>query len=174
MRSGRVRLVGLLGAQVVVLGGIAAYLLFGGAAKPDSGLRQLDLLYLDQRVAGVAGVAGHPTMIVVTGNPGGGACYDQVLAAARMRGLPEGLDPAYPLVVLVAADRVPPALADLPGLLVRPDPGGAIAERLALAAPGCRPGYALVDPAGLVRYRTFDPDWAAHSQEQEILLGDLR
>ena len=36
------------------------------------------------------------------------------------------------------------------------------------------PGYALIDPAGNVRYRTFDPGLADHAEEVEVLLGAIR
>jgi hypothetical protein len=51
-------------------------------------------------------------------------------------------------------------------------PGRGLARRLALpkAAEGCTPGYALLDGDSHVRYRTYDPGWPAHDQEQEILL----
>lgn len=50
-----------------------------------------------------------------------------------------------------------------------------LAVELALprAATGCSPGYVLLDASGAVRYRTYDPGWAAHAEEQEILLEHL-
>jgi len=31
----------------------------------------------------------------------------------------------------------------------------------------------LLDGTGAVRYRTYDPGWSAHAEEQEILLEHL-
>jgi hypothetical protein len=55
------------------------------------------------------------------------------------------------------------------------EPGfGALARALALPrARSCHAGYALVDPAGYVRYRSYDPGWQAHTDEQQILLDAL-
>ncbi|GAC1327912.1 MAG: hypothetical protein NVSMB13_14600 [Mycobacteriales bacterium] len=57
----------------------------------------------------------------------------------------------------------------------RAEPGFTdLARRLALPrASGCVAGYALVDRAGFVRYRSYDPGWARHSDEQSILLDAL-
>jgi hypothetical protein len=41
------------------------------------------------------------------------------------------------------------------------------------AARRCQPGYALVDRDGFVRYRSYDPGWAKHADEQAILLDAL-
>lgn len=59
------------------------------------------------------------------------------------------------------------------GLVVSDDP--ALARRLALpaAATGCSPGYVLLDGSGVVRYRSYDPGWATHAQEQEVLLAAI-
>ena len=50
-----------------------------------------------------------------------------------------------------------------------------LARALALpeAARRCQPGYALVDREGFVRYRSYDPGWAKHADEQSILLDAL-
>ena len=55
------------------------------------------------------------------------------------------------------------------------DPGYAdLARALALPeAEDCRAGYALVDAAGFVRYRSYDPGWVEHTDEQSILLDAL-
>lgn len=66
---------------------------------------------------------------------------------------PRRLDPAY-------------------GLRVTTDP--ALARRVALPeATRCRDGYVLLDATGLVRYRSYDPGWPDHAEEQEILLEHL-
>lgn len=59
------------------------------------------------------------------------------------------------------------------GLRITTDPR--LAESLALpaAVERCQPGYVLLDADGVVRYRTYDPGWARHDQEQEILLESI-
>lgn len=59
------------------------------------------------------------------------------------------------------------------GLVVSKDPE--LARRLSLprAATDCQAGYVLLDGAGRVRYRSYDPGWQQHSYEQEILLENL-
>ena len=51
----------------------------------------------------------------------------------------------------------------------------ALADRLALhrAVSDCQAGYVLLDGDSVVRYRSYDPGWPAHSYEQEVLLGHL-
>jgi hypothetical protein len=82
-----------------------------------------------------------------------------------------------PTMVVVTSpdcpDPGPRRLDERYGLVVSTDP--ALAERLALpaAARGCSPGYVLVDADDVVRYRSYDPGWPRHDQEQEILLEHL-
>lgn len=71
-----------------------------------------------------------------------------------------------------------PALSGKYGVVVHEvtEPGyDALARALALpaAAQRCQPGYALVDRDGFVRYRSYDPGWALHAEEQAILLDAL-
>lgn len=80
-----------------------------------------------------------------------------------------------PTMVVVTSDgcpdtRAPRRLDERYGLVVSTDPG--LARRLALprAATGCTPGYVLLDGDSTVRYRSYDPGWPEHDQEQEILL----
>ena len=68
----------------------------------------------------------------------------------------------------------PPRRLDEPyGLVVSTDP--VLAQRLALplATSECQAGYVLLDGNSLVRYRSYDPGWAEHSFEQEVLLDHL-
>jgi hypothetical protein len=50
----------------------------------------------------------------------------------------------------------------------------ALAYGLVTADGRLGPGYALIDPTGNVRYRTFDPGLADHGEEIEVLLGAIR
>ncbi|MCU1672029.1 MAG: hypothetical protein JWN77_142 [Frankiales bacterium] len=81
-----------------------------------------------------------------------------------------------PTMVVLACSGSP-QLPERYGVVVhrRRDPGyHDLARALALPdARDCRAGYALVDPAGFVRYRSYDPGWAAHSDEQSVLLDAL-
>ena len=118
----------------------AGWFATGHASAPDDGLLQLDVLSLDEPVAGLQPVDGRPTMVVFT---------------------------------CPAAPPRPRQLAERYGLLVSTD--AALARTVALPrAPGCgSDGYVLLDGAGHVRYRSYDPGWPDHAQEQEILLEHL-
>ncbi len=79
-----------------------------------------------------------------------------------------------PTMFVVQCGPVPERVLDEAyGLVVRSDP--ALAERLALhrAIADCQPGYVLLDGDSVVRYRSYDPGWADHSFEQEVLLEHL-
>lgn len=136
-------------AQLVVVALVVGWFATGHASAPDDGLLQLDVLSLHERLPGLSAENGRPTMVVVTGPPTA-HCLDEVQWAQD-----HPLPPAYSRVLVS-------------------DP--AEAERLALpaAARRCQPGYVLLDATGLVRYRSYDPGWAHHLQEQEILLENLR
>lgn len=138
--------------QAVCLALVLGWFATGHASAPDAGLQQLDVLTLHERVAGLDAFGGRATMVVLT------------CASAPAR--PRTLDPAY-------------------GLAVSTD--GDLARRVALplatrCASGARDndndnrdndGYVLIDPAGFVRYRSYDPGWFEHAAEQEVLLGHL-
>ena len=118
---------------------VAGWFATGHASAPDHGLLQLDVLSLDEPVAGLQAVGGRPTMVVFT--------CPQEQPPVRT------LDPAY-------------------GLTVSTDP--ALARAVALPrATACEDGYVLLDARSHVRYRSYDPGWPEHAQEQEILLEDL-
>lgn len=79
-----------------------------------------------------------------------------------------------PTMVVLSCDAPPPrTLDDDYGLLVSDDP--TLARQLALprALSACQDGYVLLDAASRVRYRTYDPGWADHAFEQEVLLEHL-
>ena len=88
-----------------------------------------------------------------------------------------GLEPVggRPTMVVLTCERdaaVARTLSPAYGFAVSTDPG--LARRVALpAATACEDGYVLLDAAGLVRYRSYDPDWPQHAEEQEILLEHL-
>lgn len=78
-----------------------------------------------------------------------------------------------PTLVVVPGQGCPtrtPTLTSYP-VVFRQDLATALA--LPRAATTCQPGYVLLDADGIVRYRTYDPGWATHAQEQEILLDHL-
>lgn len=175
----RWRLAALLCVQLLGVGLIVGYHYGeGGALDPNQGLRQLDFLSLHAHVPGLPTVPGRPTMVVASGI--GGGCLAQLGTASRLRNHPGGLPARFGLVVLVPVGVAggPTSVAALrrPGIEVRPDPGGHFAAELALpgAVGGCRPGYALLNSLGVVRYRSYDPQWSVHGGEQSILLAALR
>lgn len=159
----RRRLGPLLAAQALVVAAVVAYAVTG-PLRPDHGLQQLDLPSLHERVAGLA-ATGQPTLVVAAGT--GSSCTAAVVEAGRRRNRSGGLPDSYPLIVY--GNDLPA----VPGITVRPDPGGALARALALpkAARGCHAGYAVLDRQGYVRYRTYDSGWAHHGGEESVLLG---
>lgn len=83
-----------------------------------------------------------------------------------------GLEEGRPALVVVCTHCEPPRVDAQ--VAVTDDPQ--IAEAYALATTEGRigPGYAVVDPGGRVRYRTFDPRVERHELEVGILLDALR
>lgn len=63
-------------------------------------------------------------------------------------------------------------LPDVDGADVQRRDDPALARRYGLGAPG-RPGYALVDASGNVRYRTYDPHLGTHETEIQTLVDGL-
>lgn len=160
-------LIGLLAAQLAAVVAVIGYAA-QGPLHPDGGLRQLDLQSLDEAVDGIP-ATGRPQLVVAAGPQQDPTCRAGVEEALRRRAAGEGgLDAAFDLTLLVPSDVAAPGTTA--------DPDGRLARALALpdAATTCRPGYAVVDPGGRVRYRTYDPGWARHSSEQGILLGAVR
>lgn len=47
-------------------------------------------------------------------------------------------------------------------------------DALAVVDGRVGPGYAVIDPAGRVRYRTFDPALSEHGREIGVLLATVR
>ncbi len=159
-------LAALAGTQLAVVATVAAYAA-QGPLRTDGGLRQLDVLSLDEPVRGIR-ATGRPQLVVAAGDQAVPACRSGVAEALRRRGGPGGVASAYDLVLLIPGVRA--------GAGTTADPGGSLAIALALpdAARGCRPGYAVVDPRGHVRYRTYDAQWAVHANESDVLLAALR
>ena len=136
-------LVGFVCALGLVL--TAGWLGSGRASAPDDGLLQIGLPSLRERVPGVVAVDGKPTMVVLAGQ-----CSSIGASSLPSR---------YGVVVHESDDAGYDALA----------------QSLALpeAARRCQPGYALVDRDGFVRYRSYDPGWPLHAEEQAVLLDAL-
>lgn len=113
---------------------------------PVPGLQQLDLLHLDEPAPLLDRLG------VEAGRPA-------VVVVCEACDAPRDL--GVPVQVVVTADE-------------------AVARAYALARPGVAqgvvpgPGYAVVDGAGHVRYRTFDPDLTEHGEEIRRLLDALR
>jgi len=114
----------LAAVAAVATAGVLAYLLSPGyGVAPNPGLRQLDLLYLDEPAAGL----------------------DQL-----------GVTPGQPAVVVFCEASC--ALPQVEGAQLVRSRDPALAARYALTTSGrVGPGYALIDPQGRLRYRTFDP-----------------
>ncbi|MGH8933985.1 MAG: hypothetical protein ACRDZO_25955 [Egibacteraceae bacterium] len=81
------------------------------------------------------------------------------------------IQPGRPaLIVICEGCEVPPADAQ-----VRVTDDLEVARAYALARGDVAgPGYAIVDPQGQVRYRTFDPGLASHGEEVRVLLDAVR
>jgi len=99
---------------------------------------------------------------------------DVLSLSERVPGV-EAVD-GLPTMVVLTCERLARRerrLDEAYGLVVSTDP--ALAERLALplATAECQPGYVLLNAAGTVRYRTYDPGWQEHAFEQEVLLEHL-
>lgn len=98
---------------------------------------------------------------------------DVLSLSERVPGLePVGGRPTMVVLTCPAAVPVPRTLSPAYGFAVSTDPD--LAGRVALPrAVACHDGYVLLDAAGLVRYRSYDPGWPEHDEEQEILLEHL-
>jgi len=88
-------------------------------------------------------------------------------AADRLR-IAEGA----PALVVVCTRCEPPVLDAQVRVTADPD----IARAYGLQRPdgGVGPGYAIVDPSGRVRYRTYDPSLDEHREEIATLLRGVR
>jgi hypothetical protein len=80
-----------------------------------------------------------------------------------------GAPPGQVTVLLFCADCAAPRVTGGAVVRVR-DPG--LARQYGLGAPG-RPGYAVVDAGGRVRYRTYDPHPGAHDVEVQTLVDGV-
>lgn len=163
-RGRRRPLAALLAAQALAVGAVLAWGLTNPLA-PDDGLQQLDALTLVDRVEGVDALGGRPTIYLAPGD-----LDDPECAAELGEFLERRTDPGYPAVLLLTAGPVPETRTTVVRDAAR------LVRALALedAVTGCRPGYALVNGDGVVRYRTYDPGYGSHGQEQRVLLDSLR
>jgi len=141
----RPRRVPTVATAVAVLAAAAA-LWLSYEASPDSrtaegvpGLRQIDLLYLDE-----------PAPLL-----------DRL-----------DFSPGAPLL-LVVCDGCEPPDVDVPMTTTsQRDIAEAYALRAADGTVG--PGYAVIDPRGHVRYRTFDPNLSRNEDEIRVLVDEVR
>lgn len=172
MTAPRTSALRVLAFNAAIVLALSTYVLTGGSLAPDFGLQQLDMITLDERVPGVEGVDALPTLFVLAGSSEATLCARQLLVAAQRRGQSNGL-PVTAGLVLVTRDGRGPAVR---GARYEADSSGTLARALALprAAETCAPGYAVVDPGGRVRYRSYDPRWAEHAFEQLVLLDEVR
>jgi hypothetical protein len=116
---------------------------------------------------------------LASGRPGAPDAGLQQIDVLMLSERVPGVEPVdgRPTMLVVTSDACPDPgprrLDDRYGLVVSTDPR--LADRLALpkAADGCSPGYVLLDGDGVLRYRTYDPRWPEHDQEQEILLESI-
>ena len=138
----------VVGLQLVAAALTVGWFATGGALAPDGGLQQVDVLTLREQVYGVTADGGRPTLLVTSGT-----CPQQAQMALARYGRPDGLPTTYGLLVLTDQQTRDLALGE--------------------ALTRCRPGYALVDGDGYVRYRTYDPGFGSHADEQRVLLGAL-
>ncbi len=83
-----------------------------------------------------------------------------------------GLAPRRPALIVVCERCATPAV----DAQVRVTDDVEVARRYGLLTADGRigPGYAVVDAAGTLRYRTFDPAPAAHTEEIAVLLDGVR
>lgn len=145
--AGGARLV--VGVQALTVALVVGWFATGHASAPDHGLRQLDVLTLHEKVAGVLPVDGKRTVVIAPST-----CGAQAQREVAEAGRPTGLPSEY-------------------GLTVLQDPALVQALALGRSLTSCLPGYALVDSRGYVRYRTYDPGLADHVDEQRVLLENL-
>ena len=97
---------------------------------------------------------------------------DAFYLAELAPGLPElGVEPGRPAVVFFCGD--PCDAPPVTGAQLARSSSRQLARQYALVTDQGRvgPGYALVDSAGLLRYRTFDP--GLHQQEIQVLVDAL-
>lgn len=83
-----------------------------------------------------------------------------------------GLAPGRPALIVVCERCAAPSV----DAQVRVTDDVEVARRYGLLTANGRigPGYAVVDATGMVRYRTFDPAPAAHTEEIAVLLDGVR
>lgn len=140
----------VLGAQAVVLALVVGWFATGHDSAPDGGLRQLDALTLHERVPGAGAIDGRPTLLLAPST-----CPAQGRLLLHRYGTRAGVPRDFRVGVLR-------------------DPAVVRALALGRSLTGCLPGYALVDGAGFVRYRSYDPGLGSHADEQRVLLEHLR
>jgi hypothetical protein len=139
---------GLLGALALAVAGIGVLAHLSGEVHrlhdPNAGMRQLDLLFLDEPAPLLDRICGPPAagvlVLFVCDGCSAPSLRDDAVAEVRVTGDRE-VARAYALQV---ADR----------------------DRVG-------PGYALITADGRVRYRTFDPSVSGNAEEIRILVRSL-
>lgn len=131
----------------------------------------------EQRVGFVdEGSLPRPAPMVTDGMPAGGRPTVVLFlrpagAAAQCRDVSRRVSSAAGLVVVLAG---PASCVGIPAVLVDPVGRTAVAYGMRSPANGGPPvGYAVVDAETRIRYRTLDPDPAAHGPEITTILGAL-
>ena len=126
---------------------------------------------------GVVAVDGRPTLYVAPGDLADPACAEELTQLLARPGPGTAPPRAYPAVLLRTG---PPTGADapLPDRHHRgPVRGGPARARARAARRGCGlPARATPSSTrdGTVRYRTYDPGYGDHGEEQSVLLDSLR
>ncbi len=80
--------------------------------------------------------------------------------------------PGEPLLLVVCEDCEAPDVDVRVTITAEPDVAEAFALRAADGTVG--PGYAVIDPRGHVRYRTFDPRVSRNADEIRVLVNAVR
>lgn len=140
----------------------------GGRDDPDQAEQRVGFLDEDPLpipappVAAGLPAAGRPTVVLFL-RPDD--------AAGHCRDVSRSLSGSTALVAVLSR---PAACPGIPGVLVDPEGRTAAAYGMRVPADGGPPvGYAVVDAQTRVRYRTLDPNPAAHSREITTVLDGL-
>ena len=148
----RTQLVGVILFQTVAVLAVIGYAATN-PLTPDHGLQQIDALTINDTVPIISATVTKPTLILFTSDSDT-KCAAQLAHYRSVYRAGRGLHQRYD--IRVSQDET-------------------LASEVALpeALRGCNPGYALFDAHGHIRYRTYDPQYDRHSDEQNILMENL-